>query len=1181
LLDGVYMNKTKKRKISQLISISLCVLFLFSTSFIVTHANSLNSFVHVIGNNEQRSFLDNSFFSPLLNQKGSMIYVGGSGPGNFSLIQSAIDYATSGDTIFVYNGIYYETIEIDKKISLIGEDKSLTIIDGGGSGSTVTIDNSDVSFQSFTVQNGSYHGIDLQNAYNTIIQNNIIRSNMESGILGFSCIGCDLIDNSIFNNKNGINLQSYSRYCQIVNNTVSNHTNVGIFIKNSYEAVIKNSLVNNNNNGIYFLNTNHSQVTSNDVINNANYGIEIKQSTANKIRYNQISFNKYGVRLWDGSSTNVIKGNTVITSENTHPIAVDVSVSTPMNTGIHINVTKNDFDRDGTINHSSVSLQTPPNNGNLYDMNNGIIVYEPHSGFNGSDTFSYLVLDNQHLPSNVAMVTINVIPDDLGETPDQMQTIHNKSIDIYLDRQVAQSFLSQAKTITRVELYLKTVGNPPEPLLVTIHKANSTGEVVFSSSLNESMINSSIEWVSFDGADFIIDSSYPYFIVAQSMGGNISNCYQWGYSNTSQYPQGMLHFSADNGTTWADYNTSDSCFKTYRIPGIAPVSANNTYKTAIGTTLSIPPPGFLSNDHDYDEEPEQLTAILLNNVSYGFLSLHSDGSFTYTPDFDFEGIDEFTYIASDGEQHSSVTTVHITVTDNPRYCISIPFSEQASTNNYIYHNNFISGIYSPLARDEHNNYWDGSPLGLIGGNHWSDFNEYSEGAIDITSNAIFDQVYDISGGDNLDCYPLSLLWTSYDPIADFSWAQLPPATDFLIDFTDQSLDFGYGTIVNWTWDLGDGNLSYERSFKHHYGSLGVYNVSLTIIDDDGLTDFIIKPVTVSDSLPVADFRWTPLDPTLLDVIQFTDLSTDVDGLIVNWTWDFGDGNTSYEQHPNHHYAAYGEYDVSLTIIDNASAQNTTTKTVIVSNVGLIAMFSHTPLYPSVNETIDFIDESFDGYGTIINWSWDFGDGNTSFDQYPSHQFSSAGYYMVCLTVGNDTGGTDNCCKEVMVTTGDLILDVNQTEFDRGFRLMPGWDGYQEFVPSFPVLSTVELYMTKSGSPTGDVTVQIREDDASGALLFDGVISPDDVIASFPSYEWVSIDTSGIPVTPGETYVIILLSPDDGAGTHHNLQWAWSDSYPAGSDGPYEDGWFFFRKDFSPSWSFVRDWDFTFKTFGLV
>jgi len=204
------------------------------------------------------------------------------------------------------------------------------------------------------------------------------------------------------------------------------------------------------------------------------------------------------------------------------------------------------------------------------------------------------------------------------------------------------------------------------------------------------------------------------------------------------------------------------------------------------------------------------------------------------------------------------------------------------------------------------------------------------------------------------------------------------------------------------------------------------------------------------------------------------------------------------------------------------------------------------------------------------------------DQPPTHQYFAEGDYEVCLTVTDNDGASDTRCEFISVTE-ELVeyLDVDQDEFDRGFRMMPGWAGYQEFVPSMDVLSSIELYLTKSGSPTGDVTIQIRENDADGALVFEGIISPDDVSTSFPNYVWVNVDIGGVPVTSGNTYVIVLLSPDDGAGTHHNLQWGWCDSYPPNSGGPYDAGWFYFRKDFSPSWSFVRDWDFTFRTYGYV
>ena len=66
--------------------------------------------------------------------KGNILYVGGGGPNNFTKIQYAIDNATFGDTVFVYSGTYYENIEVDRSITLIGENSATTIIDGSDKG---------------------------------------------------------------------------------------------------------------------------------------------------------------------------------------------------------------------------------------------------------------------------------------------------------------------------------------------------------------------------------------------------------------------------------------------------------------------------------------------------------------------------------------------------------------------------------------------------------------------------------------------------------------------------------------------------------------------------------------------------------------------------------------------------------------------------------------------------------------------------------------------------------------------------------------------------------------------------------------------------------------------------------------------------------------------------------------
>lgn len=79
-----------------------------------------------------------------------------------------------------------------------------------------------------------------------------------------------------------------------------------------------------------------------------------------------------------------------------------------------------------------------------------------------------------------------------------------------------------------------------------------------------------------------------------------------------------------------------------------------------------------------------------------------------------------------------------------------------------------------------------------------------------------------------------------------------------------------------------------------------------------------------------------------------------------------------------------------------------------------ADFGYSPSNPTVGETIHFTDESYDPDGTIEDWNWDFDDGYTSSSQNPSHSYSSAGSYQVCLTVEDNDEASDTTCKYIDV-----------------------------------------------------------------------------------------------------------------------------------------------------------------------
>ncbi|MGA7614707.1 MAG: Ig-like domain-containing protein [Thermoanaerobaculia bacterium] len=306
----------------------------------------------------------------------------------------------------------------------------------------------------------------------------------------------------------------------------------------------------------------------------------------------------------DGTSnSNVATVSITVTAVNDAPVAVDDSYSTNEDTPLNVlaasGVLANDTDVDG--DPLTAILVAGPSNGGLTLNADGSFSYTPNANYNGSDSFTYKANDGS-LDSNVATVTItiNAVNDPPVATGDSYTTTEDTPLNV----------------VAATGVLANDTDPESDPLTAVLVSAPSNGTLTLNA-----------------------DGSFTYTPSANFNG-------------------------SDSFTYKANDGTSDSNVATVAINVTAvndpPVANGDSFSVNEDTPLPVAAPGVLANDTDVENDP--LVAVLVSGpANAASFTLNADGSFSYTPNPNFNGADSFTYKANDGSLDSNVATVTITV----------------------------------------------------------------------------------------------------------------------------------------------------------------------------------------------------------------------------------------------------------------------------------------------------------------------------------------------------------------------------------------------------------------------------------------------------------------------------------------------------------------------------------------
>jgi PKD repeat protein len=254
---------------------------------------------------------------------------------------------------------------------------------------------------------------------------------------------------------------------------------------------------------------------------------------------------------------------------------------------------------------------------------------------------------------------------------------------------------------------------------------------------------------------------------------------------------------------------------------------------------------------------------------------------------------------------------------------------------------------------------------------------------------------------------------NYPPVASLTAVPSFGPEGLVVDFNCSST--GGNAPLSYSLSFGDGTSTTSQVVKHVYALEAVYNATCTVSDADSDVSTASVPINVTNNAPVVNLAHNVSVSGVGNVeprnVGFV-CSVGNGNAPFTYSLSFGDGSApAATSTASHTYAQNGTYVANCTVTDTDGDVSSGTQTVIVVDSEPVTNFTYLPASPIEGNSIQFTDATT-AYDGVVSWSWNFGDGNTSTLQNPTHTYYLQNTYIVTLTTTDADGSQTSMVKSV-------------------------------------------------------------------------------------------------------------------------------------------------------------------------